>query len=91
MGGLTKGYVFQRVLMWLLTIWIGVTLTFAIPRLGQGDPTSAMVLRMMNLQLESGEYHRCAGTSMGLDGQLPRTPRPQATGKLEKYGLSGKR
>lgn len=50
MGGLTKVYVFQRVLMWLLTIWIGVTLTFAIPRLGQGDPTSAMVLRMMNLQ-----------------------------------------
>ena len=50
MGGLTKGYVFQRVLMWLLTIWLGVTLTFAIPRLGQGDPTSAMVLRMMNLQ-----------------------------------------
>ena len=50
MGGLTKGYVLQRVLMWLLTIWIGVTLTFAIPRLGKGDPTTTMVLRMMNLR-----------------------------------------
>jgi peptide/nickel transport system permease protein len=49
MGGLTKGYVIQRVLMWFLTIWIGVTLTFAIPRLGKGDPTTSMVLRMMNL------------------------------------------
>jgi len=50
MGGLTKGYVVQRIFMWLLTIWIGVTLTFAIPRLGKGDPTSTMVLRMMNLR-----------------------------------------
>ena len=50
MGGLTKGYVIQRVFMWLLTIWIGVTLTFAIPRLGKGDPTTTMVLRMMNLR-----------------------------------------
>lgn len=50
MGGLTKGYVFQRVLMWVLTIWIGVTLTFVIPRLGKGDPTTTMVLRMMNLR-----------------------------------------
>lgn len=50
MGGLTKGYVLQRVLMWILTIWIGVTLTFAIPRLGKGDPTTTMVLRMMNLR-----------------------------------------
>lgn len=50
MGGLTKGYVVQRMFMWILTIWIGVTLTFAIPRLGKGDPTTTMVLRMMNLR-----------------------------------------
>lgn len=50
MGGLTKSYVFQRSLMWVLTIWIGVTLTFAIPRLGKSDPTTAMVLRMMNMR-----------------------------------------
>ena len=50
MGGLTRGYVIQRVLMWLLTIWIGVTLIFAIPRFNKSDPTTAMVLRMMNMR-----------------------------------------
>ena len=50
MGGLTRGYIIQRALMWLLTIWIGVTLTFAVPRLSKSDPTTAMVLRMMNLR-----------------------------------------
>jgi peptide/nickel transport system permease protein len=48
MGGMTRSYFLQRMLMWVLTIWIGVTLTFAIPRLGKSDPTTAMVLRMMN-------------------------------------------
>jgi peptide/nickel transport system permease protein len=50
MAGLTRGYVIQRMLMWILTIWIGVTLTFAIPRLSGSDPTTAMVLRMMNMR-----------------------------------------
>ena len=48
MAGLTRSYILQRLLMWLLTIWIGVTLTFAIPRLSGSDPATAMVLRMMN-------------------------------------------
>jgi peptide/nickel transport system permease protein len=50
MGGLTREYVLQRVFMWFLTIWIGVTLTFAIPRLGKGDPVSVIVSRMMQKQ-----------------------------------------
>jgi peptide/nickel transport system permease protein len=50
MGGLTKGYILQRVAMWLLTIWIGVTLTFAIPRMGKGDPVSVVLLRLMSQQ-----------------------------------------
>jgi len=50
MGGLTKEYVLQRVSMWLLTIWIGVTLTFLIPRLGKGDPVSVILNRMMMSQ-----------------------------------------
>ncbi len=50
MGGLTRGYVLQRLLMWVLTIWIGVTLTFAIPRISKSDPTTAMILRMMGLR-----------------------------------------
>ena len=50
MGGLTKEYIVQRVSMWLLTIWIGVTLTFLIPRLGKGDPVSVILNRMMMSQ-----------------------------------------
>ncbi len=46
MGGLTLEYVFQRLLMFLLTIWIGSTLIFFIPRLAPGDPVTAMISRL---------------------------------------------
>jgi peptide/nickel transport system permease protein len=48
MRGLTKGYVIRRVLMFLLTVWLGATIIFIIPRLAPGDPVTAMVSRMMN-------------------------------------------
>ena len=51
MRGLTKEYVLQRFLMYLLTIWLGSTLIFVIPRLARGDPVTAMVTR---LSLDSG-------------------------------------
>ena len=50
MRGLTKGYVFQRILMWFLTIFIGITLVFIIPRLGRGDPVTQIITRIMNQQ-----------------------------------------
>ena len=46
MGGITWGYVLRRVGMWLLTILIGTTLIFMIPRLAPGDPVAAMIGRM---------------------------------------------
>lgn len=46
MRGLTKEYVLQRFLMYLLTIWLGTTLIFVIPRLAPGDPVSEMVIRL---------------------------------------------
>jgi peptide/nickel transport system permease protein len=46
MGGLTWGYVLKRIGMWLLTIWLGTTIIFLIPRLAPGDPITAMVTRM---------------------------------------------
>ena len=46
MRGLTKEYVLQRFLMYLLTIWLGSTLIFVIPRLAPGDPVSEMVGRL---------------------------------------------
>ena len=33
MGGLTWNYVLKRVGMWFLTIWLGTTIIFLIPRL----------------------------------------------------------
>ncbi len=47
MGGLSIGYVARRLGMWLLTVWLGSTLIFIIPRLAPGDPVTAMVSRML--------------------------------------------
>lgn len=47
MGGLTKGYVIRRVLMFFLTIWLGATIIFIIPRLAPGDPVTSMISRMI--------------------------------------------
>ncbi len=46
MGGITWGYVLRRLGMWVLTILIGSTLIFMIPRLAPGDPVAAMIGRM---------------------------------------------
>ena len=46
MGGLTREYLFKRLGMFLLTVWLGMTLIFIIPRLAPGDPITAMVSRM---------------------------------------------
>jgi peptide/nickel transport system permease protein len=46
MGGLTPGYLLRRVGLFLITIWLGATLIFIIPRLAPGDPVAAMVSRM---------------------------------------------
>ncbi len=51
MRGLTKEYVLQRFLMYLLTIWLGSTLIFIIPRLAPGDPITVMITRV---SLDSG-------------------------------------
>lgn len=48
MRGLTLGYVVRRVLMFFLTVWLGTTIIFIIPRLAPGDPVAAMVSRMIN-------------------------------------------
>lgn len=71
MGGLTPGYVVRRVGLFFLTVWVGATLIFVIPRLAPGDPVAAMVSR---LSAQSG-YVENAGelierwrARFGLDG-----------------------
>lgn len=46
MRGLKKAYLIKRLAMFFLTVWLGLTLMFIIPRLAPGDPISAMVSRM---------------------------------------------
>jgi peptide/nickel transport system permease protein len=46
MRGLTKTYVIRRLGMYVLTVWLGGTLIFIIPRLAPGDPIAGMVSRM---------------------------------------------
>jgi len=46
MGGLPIRYVLQRLGMFFLTVWLGATMIFIIPRLAPGDPIAAMVSRM---------------------------------------------
>jgi peptide/nickel transport system permease protein len=47
MRGLTRGYVFRRLGLFLLTIWLGATIIFIIPRLMPGDPVAGVIGRMM--------------------------------------------
>jgi peptide/nickel transport system permease protein len=46
MGGLTKEYLLRRAGMFLLTVWLGATLIYIIPRLAPGDPIGSMISRM---------------------------------------------
>lgn len=47
MGGLTLDYVLKRLGMFILTVWLGATIIFIVPRLAPGDPVAAMVSRMI--------------------------------------------
>ena len=57
MGGLSKEYILKRVGMFFLTVWLGSTLIFFIPRLAPGDPVAAMVSR---LQAQAGRIENSA-------------------------------
>ena len=46
MRGLSPSYLLRRLAMYALTVWLGMTLMFVIPRLAPGDPVSAMVVRL---------------------------------------------
>jgi peptide/nickel transport system permease protein len=47
MGGISLGYVLRRIGMFLVTVWLGSTIIFVVPRLAPGDPITATVGRMI--------------------------------------------
>lgn len=74
MRGITKGYLIRRLAMFLVTVWLGLTLMFIIPRLAPGDPISAMVSRLSAQagRVEQSEQMIEAWRArFGLDAPLP--------------------
>lgn len=73
MGSLSLPYVLKRLGMWVLTVWLGATIIFFVPRLAPGDPVSSMVSRM---QAQAGFVEGSADmieswrVRFGLDGPL---------------------
>lgn len=57
MGGITPTYLIRRVGMFFLTVWLGATLIFFIPRLAVGDPTAAILSR---ISAQSGRVENSA-------------------------------
>jgi peptide/nickel transport system permease protein len=74
MRGLTRAYVLRRLGMYLLTVWLGSTIIFIIPRLVPGDPVAAMIGRMSQSagRVEnSAEIINAWRARFGLDAPVP--------------------
>ncbi len=74
MGGLTWNYVLKRVGMWFLTVWLGTTIIFMIPRLSPGDPVTAILTRMTaqsGFVENSAEIISAWRARFGLDDPMP--------------------
>ena len=46
---LTPGYVFRRVLLFIVVVWAAGSINFIVPRLAPGDPIGAIVTRMESM------------------------------------------
>ena len=74
MRGLTRAYVIRRLGTYVVTVWLGATIIFIIPRLVPGDPIAAMVSRMTQQagRVEnSAELINAWRARFGLDQPVP--------------------
>src|SRR5215472_12156271 len=74
MRGLSRTYVIRRLGMYVLTVWLGSTIIFIVPRLVPGDPIAAMVGRMSQSagRVEnSAEIINAWRARFGLDAPAP--------------------
>lgn len=74
MRGISKEYLIKRFGMFLLTVWLGLTIMFIIPRLAPGDPVAAMVSRLAAQagRVEQSDQIIAAWRErFGLDAPLP--------------------
>ena len=75
MRGLTRAYVLRRLGMYVLTVWLGATIIFAIPRMVPGDPVAGMISRMSQQAgsvAGSAEMIAAWRTRFGLDAPMPQ-------------------
>jgi peptide/nickel transport system permease protein len=75
MRGLTRAYVLRRLGMYVLTVWLGATIIFAIPRMVPGDPVAGMVSRMQQQAGSVGggaEMIAAWRKRFGLDAPMPQ-------------------
>ena len=77
MGGLTLSYVLRRFGMFLLTIWLGATLIFFIPRIGGGD----------HIHHQKRRRHRAAAH---LDQSTAPSATPRPRGSLTAWHSCGR-
>lgn len=75
-----KTFFLQRILAWALTIWIGVTFIFFIPRMFPSDPVENMIAQMQSRSgnmdpAEMEALRQSLRIQFGLDGSL-----------IEQYG-----
>lgn len=74
MRGITRTYLLKRFAMLLITVWLGLTLMFIIPRLAPGDPIAAMVSRLASQAgrvEQSQQMIEAWRARFGLDAPLP--------------------
>jgi peptide/nickel transport system permease protein len=74
MGGLTRGYVLNRLGMFFLTVWLGATIIFFVPRMAPGDPVTATIGRMISQGStveNADELIEAWRERFGLDESLP--------------------
>ena len=75
MRGLTRAFVLRRLGMYVLTVWLGATIIFAIPRMVPGDPVAGMISRMSQQAgsvAGSAEMIAAWRTRFGLDAPMPQ-------------------
>jgi peptide/nickel transport system permease protein len=67
-----KWYLARKVVLYLLTFFVAVTIDWAIPRLMPGDPVSGLIARLQADATASQELHGYYTESFGLDQPLWR-------------------
>jgi peptide/nickel transport system permease protein len=67
-----KRYLARKVVLYLLTFFVAVTIDWAIPRLMPGDPVSGLIARLQADATASQELHGYYTESFGLDQPLWR-------------------